>query len=411
MSIQKQAIINTLGNTIYLIALWLITVITTNVLGYLEVGTLTLAMAVANVIATVQMYGVRGFQSSDITGQFSKYDYLYARIFTVIIGWVIGVIVCIVLDYTQKVSFSVLLFIALKTSESLSDALYGNDQRAGHLECAGFSMTGRGIVLIVFFGSTVVVAKNLNVALLVSGCALLMHSLLIDLPVHNKITSKMTSKSQRGFIGIVKKCFPLFFATLMPAIITAFPRVALEHFYGAEELGYYGNISAPALLLTTALPTALTALLPGYGQEAENKDYLKMKKTWRQSILVTVGVTGICLFGVVIAGKQVLTLVYSHKVIPYVHYLYYILLAMMLFAITMCNNTVLVALRRNWGILFTTSIALIVCLAISLPLVRGQGISGAIKALAIPYAIQAFIQIIWIIQLLGNGDKYEATTP
>ena len=67
MNLRKQAILYTLGNIIYLIALWLLTVITTQFLGYKATGALTLAMSIGNVIVNVQLYGVRVFQGSDMS--------------------------------------------------------------------------------------------------------------------------------------------------------------------------------------------------------------------------------------------------------------------------------------------------------------------------------------------------------
>ena len=69
MELRKQTIIYTGGNGVYLVALWLLTVITTRLLGYAAAGDLTLAMAVGNVFALMQMYGVRGFQGSDVAFQ------------------------------------------------------------------------------------------------------------------------------------------------------------------------------------------------------------------------------------------------------------------------------------------------------------------------------------------------------
>ena len=102
MELKIQATIYTLGSIIYFAALWILTVITTNELGYEDVGILTLAMAVGNVIAMIQMYGVRSYQASDMSFQYSPGDYLKARALTVVIGWTIGILTCITLGYSGK---------------------------------------------------------------------------------------------------------------------------------------------------------------------------------------------------------------------------------------------------------------------------------------------------------------------
>ena len=151
MNLQKQAFINTSGNIMYFIALWLLMVISTKFMGYEAAGAITLAMTVGNMIATVQFYGVRSFQSSDIMFQYTPNDYIYARVITVVIGLLICVSFCFWMDYPSNLSLTIFLFMIIKSSESFSDALFGDFQRLGRLEIVGYSMFLRGIVITLFF--------------------------------------------------------------------------------------------------------------------------------------------------------------------------------------------------------------------------------------------------------------------
>ena len=97
MGVKKQAFLNTFGNMVYLVTLWLLTVITTQLLGYEAVGNLTLAMAIGNIIVLFQSYGVRGFQASDITFVYSPDVYFRSRLITVIIGVLLGIVISFLL--------------------------------------------------------------------------------------------------------------------------------------------------------------------------------------------------------------------------------------------------------------------------------------------------------------------------
>ena len=81
MNVKKQAIINAIGNLVYVAALWVLTVITTRCLGYEANGYLTLAMTISNLSVAVQLFGVRSFQSSDMSFEYSAKDYLFSRLF------------------------------------------------------------------------------------------------------------------------------------------------------------------------------------------------------------------------------------------------------------------------------------------------------------------------------------------
>lgn len=405
MDLKKQTIIHSLGNTVYLIGLWFLTVITTRVLGYSSTGVLTLAMSIGNVIATIQVFGARGYQSSDISFKYSSKAYVFFRCISVVFGCIIGFVACIMLNYSISVQISVLLFILLKSSESFSDAFFGNDQRAGHLEFAGFSMLFRGILLVVLFAIGVKLFNDLNTSLLIAALGGLALSLFIDLPLHNRTVEKSGQVSGKGILNLIKECFPLLITLLIPSVILAFPRIVLERFYGDEILGFYGNVSTPALLLTSVAPTVLLALLPSYGNFIKEHNYKRIREFWIKTIVSVIAFVLLAALGVLCLGKAVLSYVYTNEIVPYVHYLYYILVAMMFYIITMCNNTVLVALRKSWGLTLTTIIALVVCVVLSFIVVKPLGIMGAVLALGIPYAVAAFIQIVWIIVICNTEIK------
>ncbi len=405
MSLKKQGLTNAIGNIGYFIALWLLTVITTRFLGYEAAGTLTLAMAVGNTTAMVQFYGVRPYQSSDTSFQYSPRDYLKARLISVPVGILLGAAACLILGYQTWVTVSVLLFIMIKSSESFSDVLFGDIQRAGKLEIAGYTMLVRGGILILSFASGALLFRNLNLALLFSAAATTILSLTLDFPLYRKTLKNHVNESGKGPIGVFKNCFPLLISTLIPVVITAFPRIVLEHYCGSELLGYYGNVSTPALLLTTIIPTILTAMLTQYGKSFNERDFSSVFKTWINSIVVTLLCSGVCILGVFLVGKPVLSLAYTDQILPYFNYLYTVLLAMTLYALTLCNNTVLISIRKNWTVTVLSVLALIINLAVSIPLISSFEISGAIASLALPYGIQTVIQTVFILKLFRDNKR------
>ena len=405
MNFKTQAAINTSGNFIYFVAVWSLTVITTNALGYEDTGILTLAMTVGNVIAMIQMYGVRSYQASDMSFRYSPGDYLKARALTVVISWVIGIVICITLGYSDKIMAAVMGFGLVKTSESFSDVLFGNDQRMGHLEYAGYSMIARGFFLAILFFLGVSFSNDLNAGLFIAGVGLFILSIAVDLPLHQKIINSHHAFSNKGISGILKDCFPLLIAVLIPVCINMIPRVALEWYYGVETLGYYGNVSTPGLLLTTVVPTVLTAIMPLYGEAVLKHDYRRIQKIWIESVVGVVGLTGICGIGTLLIGRSLLAFVYTDAILPYVDYLYFILISMMFYAITMCNNCVLTAVRKNLELSAFSGIALAVSVSSSVFLVKNWSINGAIASLAIPFFVQIIIQGAYIIGLLRKRES------
>ena len=411
MNLSKQTIIYTAGNIVYLVGLWLLTAITTRFLGYEDAGTLTLAMAIGNVIGTVQMYGVRGFQSSDVTFKYSPYDYLRLRVITIIIGFILVIAVCIFMGYRMNVSVTIILFVLLKSSESLADVLFGNIQRAGYLHIAGYSMAIRGVLVTVGFILAATLTKDLNSALLLSAMGAASVSFSFDLYTHHWIIKQQPLVYDKGILGLLKECFPLLVSGLIPVIVAAFPRIVLERYCGSRILGIYGNVSTPGLLLTTVVPTVLTALMTVYGRAFSGEDYRRILYIWMKSIIGVIVFTGVCLVIATFVGRDVLAYIYTAEIIPYVSYLYYVLIAMMLNAITACCNIVFVVVRKHWEMTVIATVALVHCLIVAIPLIRTWRIFGAIITLAGTYCLQIVIQVICIVLLIRNGDKNEAAAP
>lgn len=403
MNVKRQALINSFGNLVYVAALWLLTVITTQRLGYEAAGHLTLAMTIGNICVAVQLYGVRAFQSSDMSYEYSAKDYLLSRVFTLALGLIFGLIICFVRGYDTTVLLCIIFFMLIKSAEAFSDVLYGNVQRAGRLDVAGYFMFVRGVLIVVLFGVFIWKTGNLNISLLFAAIFCVLLSGIIELFVHHKIAEKDNAViSIKKTFGIIKGCFPLFIASVVPIVITAYPRIVLEKYYGSELLGFYGNVSTPSLLITTLAPVVLVALLPAYGVAFNSVDKRKIRKLWILSIIGCLVFGVICFLGLLVLAKPFLSLIYTEQIIPYIVYIYPITVAMIIYSFTMCNYTALIAIRKKTMIIVAALVALLVCLASSELLIKSYSIEGAIVVLIITYLVQFIIQMVCLLIAVNN---------
>lgn len=397
MNFKIQTGINVIGNVTYLFAQWILTVIVTRFLGYESVGVLTLAMSIGNVFTFIQFYGVRSFQSSDMTRQYSPGDYLGTRLITTCAGFFLCIIFVACSGYETSVCISIFLFTLFRTFEAVSDVFFGDLQREGRLELVGITMLIRGLLTILLFFIGVKVFRNMNAALLAIVIGSLCMTIFVDLILYKK-NVPWTKGSKEGYKGILKACFPLLLASLLPMIITAFPRIILERYSGAETLGFYGNISTPAVIITAVVPNILASIMPLYGEKAKEKGYKDIRKLWLKTLLITTAILAVCVIAVLILGRPVLAWIYTDAIIPYVPYLYFFLLSTTIYAFTMCGGSVLVALRKNIYVSICAVTATVICLLISDPLIRTYEIPGAIAVLIISYLVQTVMQVIIILK-------------
>lgn len=318
-------------------------------------------------------------------------------------GLLLCFITCLCFSYTIDTIVTVMLYLLLKTSEAISDAFYGDDQRFNRLDIAGESLCVRGIVILPLYYIGVHHWQSTITALLLSACFGFMLTACFDYPKYKQIIRAYNIHKTEGVKSLLVETFPLFMATLLPIVITALPRIMLEHYHGAVVLGFYGNISTPALLITILVPTLLTAILPHYGRLHLDQNRTGVLRIWLLSLAATVALTIICCLGVFILGKPVMSLLYTNKIIPYINYLYLIMISMMLFAFTSCNGAVLVATRSNKTLLSAVVVAALLCIITVRPLVQFFGILGAILVLAIAYLGQSFFQFRYIAYYCIDG--------
>ena len=95
--------------------------ILTRILGLYEAGLFTIAYANANLFLTIGKYGMRNFQVSDVTGQFSFHEYRLSRAVTTIVMLLVAVIYVVYVgdknQYTLEKSLIIIWMCIFKAVE------------------------------------------------------------------------------------------------------------------------------------------------------------------------------------------------------------------------------------------------------------------------------------------------------
>ena len=69
--LSKDILWNTIGTFSYMFALWLVSIMTTNFLGYEQAGVFSLCLVASNIATSFGSYYVRVYYASDINKRFS----------------------------------------------------------------------------------------------------------------------------------------------------------------------------------------------------------------------------------------------------------------------------------------------------------------------------------------------------
>lgn len=389
MNYKKLAFYNTLGNLVYLFAQWLLTVLVVRISGIEAAGIMSLAISAGNIFFFIQSYGMRSFQVSDVKGEYSARQYVLSRYSTIIIGFVLCIFYCLICSYSIDKAGAIFGFLLYRSFESMSDVYFGELQKIGRLDILAKSMSLKGILSVVVFSVVLFFTRNLTFALISISILAMLITVLYDRRMFCKlITGEKIGFRLKDSFELLKVCFVLMVSVLLPVVITSVPRILLEQYHGTELLGYYGNVSAPPTLIIALIPGIITPFMTLYGNWIKEKQTKKLIIAFFVSIIVTIAFGLVCCLGVLLLGEPVMALIFTDEIIPYVHYLYPLIVVLTINAMTSCATALIISLRYNNDVFIHSVIASGVCIVISPYLIQNYEIWGVIYSMGISYFVQ-----------------------
>ncbi len=404
MDYKKQAFFNTVGNVVYLGCTWLLTVLVVRISGYDDAGVLSIAMSVGNIFYFIGMYGMRSFQSSDVIHKYSDKTYIITRFITV--G--ISILLCVLYlaaghlfgnGYPLYTAAAVLIYLLYRSLEAGSDVLFGELQKDGRLEVCGISMSVKGVVsVIVFF--VLLKLTNLNVAMLGMVAVALLLLVFYDYNRFKALHKEPDTPAEGTVKGLLIEGFPLLLTTLFPIIVTALPRLALEFYYDETLLGIYASICSPTVIITTLVPNILCPFMTLYGKLYQKGENGKIMKSFLVSLLLTVALGAVACLCAWLLGDWALSLLYDEQILEYTYIFIPIIIATVVYALSMCGNSVLISIRTPVALTVFSGAALVVCALISYPLTKAYGMWGTVFGFGLPFLVQLILQTGYIIYML-----------
>lgn len=138
-----------------------------------DAGVFALAFAIANLTLAMGKYGMRHFQSSDVTESYSFSEYLASRHITDMMMLLLTMYYIVkgvfFLSYTTEKLMAIILMTVIKLTDSVEDVYHGRLQQLGRLDIAAKCMTVRYVVVIIGISIALMLTRDLNMSLLVGG--------------------------------------------------------------------------------------------------------------------------------------------------------------------------------------------------------------------------------------------------
>ncbi|MBR3837811.1 MAG: oligosaccharide flippase family protein [Clostridia bacterium] len=396
MNYKKQALYNTVGNLVYMAALWLISVLIVHITGFEDAGVFSIAMSVGNVFFFIAVYGMRSFQGSDSLYQYSPGEYCTVRWITTGTAALCLTGYLLFAGYSFYISAAVIAYTLYKFAESASDVFFGELQRVGHLEICGISMSVKGVLSIAVFSAVLFVTKNLPAALLAMVLLAVAILIVYDIKGYRKYCpEKLTAKKEK-VLSLLREGFPMLLTTVFPIVVTAVPRLAIEAYLGTEVLGIYSSISTPTVLITTLVPNILAPFMTLFGHLYHEGNLKKLYRMLWVSLIATAALGAVACALAYFLGDFVMGLVFGKEIVPHLGIFIPLILATTVYAFSMAANSVLISIRRPAFLTAFSAAALVLSLIAAYPLVERFGQMGAVWAYGLPFAAQFLLQLVFL---------------
>ena len=401
--VVKSIMYNTIGSFTYLLCQWLMTFIVVWVSGYKTAGILSISMSVATTFAVIATFNMRNYRSSDLKSKYSEKTYLITRLITSILAVVITLTYSIIKNFNLFQLLCINVFMLYKVTEAIVDVLHGTLQKKWRFDIIGKSFFCRGIILIILFYSGLKITNNLLLTLLITTIFTYIFIFVFDIKNYKKVVHTYGDYKKRYTLQLLIQCVPMVIYGLLFSYISLYPKIIVENYLGAEQLGYYASVSTPALIIQVAATFIFTPLLSLFAEYYQNREYKKFKVVSFRIILIIIiiGLIGITLSK--FFGKFGLTLLFGKSIIPYISLFNGVIIISTLIAIIWFLGMLLVV-KRNYKILIIGSIIpLLLTIFISKSVIYNYNLNGINVVLIIVYSVQAFIYLLDIIGTKNNA--------
>ena len=240
LNLKQNILWNSVGNFMFFFFQWLLTYITTKILGFYNAGIFSLAISISNVTNALATYGIRNFQVSDLDNKYNNKTYITARLFTCCLSIFFCFIYLLVVGYDLFTFLCILVYNIFKMSESYTDVFHGIFQKHQRMDINGKSFIFKSILTFVSFVICALLTHNLLISIIVMTIFSYLLLLFYDYKMSFAFVNYIKENTNFNTIKLLLiETFPLAIYYTLSNLLPTIPKVALEKICGNELLGYY----------------------------------------------------------------------------------------------------------------------------------------------------------------------------
>lgn len=373
---------NMIGSLVMAFQSVILLMILSRTVGLVESGIFTIAYANANLFLTVGKYGMRYYQVSDVSREFTFREYYISRWLTCLAMLIVSIAYVayssVMNSYTLNKAMIILWMCIFKLPDAFEDVYYGEYQRNGRLDIASKAMAFRMLSTLLFYVLLIVIFKNQLLALTAATLFTWVVMIIFLKWTRSPFPEMKNDVYSLKHIGkLLRCCFPLFASSFLSFYIGNAPKYAIDSLLTDKLQACYGFISMPVFIIGLLNGFIFNPMLYHISQlwsEHHLKDFLK--QLLLQMVYVVI-ITIVCILGAALFGIPVLSILYNTNLEPYKTELLILLLGGGFLGLSGVLNTIITIIRQQkklfWGYLAIAILAYV----FSRPVVRQYEMLGA----------------------------------
>lgn len=358
----------------------------------LDVGVLTFAFAVGNLLMTVGKFGARVYHATDVARLFCYKTYLRCRIATIAL-MVIALFAYLSFQYSQHEwsndkTLAVIWVSAIYAIETVEDCICGELQRNSFLYVGGQMFVARWGAIFVAFSITLSIVPSLAMALLVGFVASLVVFVTWVLIIKRRLSGLsdigVAARQQRdaptsndNVPSLLKHLSPLFLASFLVMYLYNAPKFAIDNIMTDEAQAYFGLVSTPSFLIMLFHQFVYQPSLPTIAAEWTSGNVRAFRRRVRRQTLALLAISAVCIALAAILGIPFLSCLYHVDLSGYWRELVILQVVGIFLALSGYLTVLLTIMREGKRLLLGYASTTALALLIVGPLTRASGTIGA----------------------------------